>query len=330
MNIQSELLTKTEFKREFKRRVLSNPLTNPYLKIASCDLDSKEKKLLNETYKKVKSIESMIQKNWIENIDGANRMKEISRSMTISRMVRNRIADVDILTEEFITLEEVEQEYAIHYHRSQLITETILKHEFIQNAITELAKDGKPFKSKNHDEIVEIEIEIYELEFSLLTGMSVVKKVLINNRKQLLERRHQELKDDDFLNSEFPIEDICYKIVADIKAVNMSGDSITEFDSKSFENCIWFFSKTAQNKLRDMIVNSYKSMYEDEISAYRKKKNNEHRKESMKKYNKKLLSAEDKLELVQLGKAEGITQKEVAAQIGCSVRTVQIYWNTAS
>jgi hypothetical protein len=293
-------------------------------------LDAKEKKLLHETYKKVKSIDYMIQKNWTEKIEDANRMKEISRSMTIHRMVKNKIADVDILNEGIITLEEVELEYAIHYHRSQLITETILEHELIQNAIVELAKDGKPYKSKNHDEIVKIENEIDELEFSLLKEVSDIKKLLINNKKLSLERRHQELKDDDFLNSEFPIEDICYKIFNDIKSFNIAGDTIAMFNGHSFENSIWFFSKTAQNKIIDLIVKSYKSMYENEILEYRKNKNKDHKKEYMKKHNKKSLSAQDKRDLVQLGKADGLTQSEVAEQIGCSERTVQYYWNAAS
>jgi transposase-like protein len=78
-----------------------------------------------------------------------------------------------------------------------------------------------------------------------------------------------------------------------------------------------------------MMVRSNKNENKDIIQEFRRENTKQYKQQYAKKYNKKQLSAEDKRELVQLGKAEGITQKEVAKQIGCSERTVQIYWNTS-
>lgn len=330
MEIQPLLLTKAGFNREIERRAKTNPVTNEFLKVAQCDLGLRDKKLLNEAYSKVRNIDFMLQNNRIDKINDANRMREIRRSMTISRMARNGIADIDILDEDFSMLQEVEQEYTLQYYRTQLIFESINEHDFIQNAIAELAKDGKPYKSNNYDEIRKIEKELEELDMKQSIETSKPKKLRGILKMNNLETKLQELREEDFLNSEFPIEDICYKLVTDNKRTTMSGEITVWFNSVSFKNSIWFLSKTAQNKLIDLIVKSYKSMYEEEIVEYRNNKYKESKKESMKKHNKKALSPEDKHELVQIGKAEGLTQTEVAKQIGCTTRTVQRYWNTAS
>lgn len=316
MKIQPELLTKTAFDREVERRALDQSFSARFIKTCNCVPDNKNKRRLKYTYGIVQGIDSGLSNNKIQNTDSANRMRNIAMSMTTSYMVRNKIVDIDILDAENISLEQVADQYTNDYHRTQLMVESIQNNEFIKNAIHDLAKDGKPFKSKNHDEIHEAESKIEEFELKL-TGASGGMTFYYETMIRQLENKIQDLKRDEFLNGDFSIEDICFKVV-------------TDWNRNSLREAIWYLSKTAQNKLIRLIVKCYKHMYVDEISAYRKKKNSDRRKESMKKYNKKTLSAEDKLELVQLGKADGITQKEVAALIGCSVRTVQYYWNTAS
>lgn len=316
MKIQPELLTKTAFDREVERRALDQSFSARFIKTCNCVPDNKNKRRLKYTYGIVQGIDSGLSNNKIQNTDSANRMRNIAMSMTTSYMVRNKIVDIDILDAENISLEQVADQYTNDYHRTQLMVESIQNNEFIKNAIHEVANDGKPFKSKNHDEIQEAESKIEEFELKLAGasgGMMFYYETIIRQ----LENKIQDLKRDEFLTGDFSIEDICFKVVAD-------------WNRNTLRDAIWYLSKTAQNKLIRLIVKSYKSMYEDEIKAYRKKKNSDRRKEAMKKNNKKSLSAEDKLELVQLGKADGITQKEVAALIGCSVRTVQYYWNTAS
>jgi len=313
MKIQPELLTKTAFNREVERRALDQSFSAQFIKTCNCDPDSKSKRRLKHTYGIVQGIDSGLSNNKIHNADAASRMRNIAMSMTTSYMVKNKIVDIAILDAENISLEQVADQYTNDYHRTQLMVESIQNNKFIQNAIHEFAKDGKPYKSKNHDEIQEIEEELDELELKLVLETTVMR-LLYDNKKRQLEQTLQDLKRDEFLNGDFSIEDICFKVV-------------TDWNRNSLREAIWYLSKTAQNKLIRLIVKSYKSMYEDEIKAYRKKKNSDQRKESMKKYNKKSLSAEEKLELVQLGKADGLTPKEVATQISCSVRTVQIYWN---
>ncbi len=316
MKIQPELLTKTAFNREVERRAKDQSFSARFIRTCNCDLDNKSKRRLKHTYGIVQGIDSGLSNNKIHNVDAASRMRNIAMSMTTSYMVRNKIVDIAILDAENISLEQVADQYTKRYHLTQLMVESIQKNEFIKNAIYELAKDGKPYKSKNHDEIHKIEEELDELEIKLVLETTAMK-LLYHNKIRQLEQTLQDLKRDEFLNGDLSIEDICFKVVTDWNRNNLS-------------EAIWYLSQTAQNKLIRLIIKSYKSMYEDEISAYRRKKNNDRRKEAMKKYNKKSLSAEDKLELVQLGKADGLTQKEVATQIGCSVRTVQYYWNTAS
>lgn len=313
MKIQPELLTKTDFNREVEKMAKEQSLTKEFINTCKCDPDNKSKRRLKYTYGIVQGIDSGLSNNTTSKTEEALRMRKIAMSMTISHMKRNKIVDIDILKAENISLEQVGDEYTNDYHRTQLMVESIQKYDFIQNAIRELAKDGKPFKSKNHDEIKEVEEKLDELELKL-KGASKGMKLIYDSKIRLLEEKLQDLKRDEFLNGDFTIEDICFKVV-------------TDWNRNNLRDAIWYLSKTAQNKLIRLIVKSYKSMYEDEINAYRKKKNSDHRKEAMKKNNKKSLSAEDKLELVQLGRADGLTPKEVARQIGCSVRTVQIYWN---
>lgn len=316
MNIQPELLTRTAFNREVERRGADHSLSAKFINACNCDPDNKSKRRLKYTYGIVQGIDSGLRNDFTQNMEAALRMRKIAMSMTISHMVKNRIVDIEILATENISLEQIGDEYTKQDHRTQLMVESIHKNDFIQNAIHELAKDGKPYKSKNHDEIQEIEIKLGQLELELVIASPGMKLVHINNIR-LLEEKLYDLKRDEFLNGDFSIEDICFKVVID-------------WNKNNLRDAIWYLSKTAQNKLIGLIVKSYKSMYEDEISAYRKKKNKDRRKEAMKKNNTKSLSAEEKRELVQLGKADGITQKEVADQLGCSIRTVQYYWNTAS
>lgn len=316
MTLKKELITKAAFNREIEKMDADQSLTKEFINKCDCDPNNKRKRRLKYTYGIVQGIDLGLRNNIIQNKVPALRMRKIALSMTIGHMTRNGFVDIDILDAENISLVEVGEKYTHDYHRTQLMVETIQNNQFIQNAIHELAKDGKLFKSKNHDKILEIEEKLDELEVQL-TGTSPGMKLIHNNKIRLLEEKLYNLKQDEFLNGDFSIEDICFKVVADWKR-------------NTLRDAIWYLSKTSQNKLIDLIVKSYKSMKEDEISEYRTNKNKDYKKEYMKKYNKKTFSAEDKRELVQRYKADGLSPLEVAVHMDCSVRIVQYYWNTAS
>lgn len=330
MKIQPELLTKAAFKREIEKRMASNPQMDKFMKSVRYDLDDKDIELLHEPYREVRSIDSILKNKKTEKIEIVRRMRDIAIRRTINRMVRYKIVDNAIIDEGIISLDQVAIEHCQSYHSTKLIVETIRAYKFLQDVITELAKDGKPFKSKNHDQIERIKDKLEklqsELEMHTCIGMRSLYKQIIKGWK----KRIQQLRQDDMINYDVPINDICYKIVADGNRNVSVGTEQNLFDGFAFEDSIWYLSNTSKKKLIGLIVKFYKAMFKDEILEFRKNKNKDHKKEYMKKYNKKSLTAEDKLELVQLGKADGITQKEVAALIGCSVRTVQYYWNAAN
>lgn len=70
--------------------------------------------------------------------------------------------------------------------------------------------------------------------------------------------------------------------------------------------------------------NAHNDFYKDDISDERQinkaNMNNERKK-------KKTVTADEKRELIQMGKSDGMKQTEVAKQIPCSLRLVKDYWN---
>lgn len=265
MEIQTELLSLAGAKRIIEKTAAANSQTEEFIKTCNYEPNNKSKRRLNNIYGIVKRIDSCLINGFIQDIESALRIRNIAMSMVISYMVRYRIVDIDILTTENITLEQIGDEYTKHYHRQQLIVEWIRKFEFVQNAINELANEGKPFMSKNHDEIRSIEEKLDEFEQKLV-GASKAMTFAYNTIKRPYEERLQILKQEDFLNGAFTIEDICTKIVLDGKRSSSFSQTDNIFNENSFENLIWFLSKTAQNKLIELIVKSYKSMNEDKIS----------------------------------------------------------------
>jgi hypothetical protein len=74
-----------------------------------------------------------------------------------------------------------------------------------------------------------------------------------------------------------------------------------------------------------IIIHFYNGIHRNDIQA-----SNNHR-EAMRKaktyHPKKSISADDKRELIQTGKAYGMKQEEVAEELHCSLPTVKRYWN---
>lgn len=94
---------------------------------------------------------------------------------------------------------------------------------------------------------------------------------------------------------------------------------------KTLFDRIWKLSPTAQQKLMETIVSSYKTTYSQQIAQLKKKNTKDRKLKWSRKNNIKETSAKDKRELVKELRANGLTQKEVALQIGCSVSLVQKY-----
>ena len=324
MNMQPELLSTAGAKREIENNAILNPHGQEFINNAKYNLDRKSKRRLKYTYGIVKGIDSGIENGYIINVEGALRMRDIGLSMSISYMARNGIVDIDILEAEGLTIDEVANEYNNHYQRREFIVKHIQNNDYIQNAITKLAENGKIFISKNSDEISDIEEKLDILEAKLVDA-SNGGRLLYNNTKNTLEERLQTLKHEDFLNGDFPIEDICLRLV--MGGYRNISEGRTIYEGDTFRDTIWYLSKTAQIKLIEFIVKTHKDMNKEEITAYRATKNKANKKEyKQKKCNTKELTADEKRQLVQMGKADGSTQTEVAKQIGCSVRTVKIYW----
>jgi DNA-binding NarL/FixJ family response regulator len=80
-------------------------------------------------------------------------------------------------------------------------------------------------------------------------------------------------------------------------------------------------------KLTNMIVDTYKIENITAIEQHKENRIKENKHAWKTSQRKKELTADEKRELVKMGKENGYTQKQVADQIGCSVRTVQKYWN---
>lgn len=326
MSIKKELRSLAGAKREIENRAKRQSFAADFIKNCKCDLDNKSKRRLNYTYGIVKRIDSKLKNNTINNVNSALRLRSVACSMTKNYMIRYKFVDVDILEAENISIDQLGESYNIKYHQTEFIAECIQNNKFIQNKIIELAKEGKPFITKNRNEIRDIEEELDILDKNLKGATKVESlfwKAQINSHEENLQR----LKQEDFTKSQYSIEDICFKIVSDCRRNTVFMDDSNIFNGNDLKDTLWYFSETAQNKLIDLIVRTYKEINKSDIYQDRINRNKEYKKEFMKKYNKKDLSAQDKRELIKIGKAEGNTKKEIAMQIGCSVRTVQINWD---
>jgi hypothetical protein len=318
MGIQKHLLTKAGFYRECNDRAKGN--TWSFLEDYQQSDNNRGEALVNEYYGKLKSIDRLLRMGNTEKIEEAKKLKNVFKSATIGRIIRYNFLDDEILKQGIISDEDLNLEYTSHIHCTDLIVETILENKFIQDQIIEYSRNKTQSKGKNYDEIKDIVGELQIIGRLIKSDLREYLRVRESGKIGELEKRIEMLKYDDLLNSDYPIENICAKIIEGSK------DDLKEYPLRQV---IWSLSKTSQDKLIDMMVRSNKNENKDIIQEFRRENTKQYKQQYAKKYNKKQLSAEDKRELVQLGKAEGITQKEVAKQIGCSERTVQIYWNTS-
>ena len=111
-------------------------------------------------------------------------------------------------------------------------------------------------------------------------------------------------------------ENFCYSIFNE-------GETL-EADQERVNNRVWAMSRYYLEKLAAMICSYYNDVNAMEIEETRRKENV---KKTLDMYTpRKKYTAEEMRELIQIGKAEGMTQKEIAKELDCNERTVRRNW----
>lgn len=315
MEIQQHLLNKAEFYRECEKREAG--LTLSFLQDYSHSGNEKAERLVNEYYAKARSLHRLLRMGNTSKVETATNLMKTYKSMTNGRIIRYNFIDVEIFKHGVISEEELDQEYTKHFHRTDLIIETILDNKFIQDRILECSKNATDYTPTKSGELIEIEKELKRISGLFRSDYREYMKELSNGNIDELRKEQEKLKYIELLNSNYPVENICAKVV---------DNSVVWFEEQLLWSRIWSLSKTSQEKLIGLMVKSYKSENAVEIKEFRSENNKQYKKLYAKKYNKKELTPEDKRRLVQEGKNSGLTQKEVAIKLGCVVRTVSKYW----
>lgn len=324
MKIKLELLSSAAAYREVENRVLKQPVTIEFDRLLKDTFKYQDEPLLYEPYKIVKNIDKKIRNGRITKLDQAHTRRRIFISLIVSRMIRFQRLCFDFLAVEEITLIQFRQAYAHHYHCTKFITEEIKKHSPIQKRIIELAKVGTRVKLDSSSKIPEIEAKLADVTNT--TGKNLFRQFINTRKAQDLEEELLKEKEDNFMSSnKFSIEDICYRFINGSDLIPNSINLRTVLSKTLFDR-IWKLSPTAQKKLMEMVVSSYKATYSLQIAQLRKKNTKDRKLKWSRKNNIKETSAQDKRELVREHRANGLTQREAAIKIGCSVSSVHKYW----
>lgn len=325
MKLKLELTSSAAAYREIANRVLQQPIGDKFDELFSRTFSYKDQVLLNAPYEIVKSIDRNIKNGKTIRLEKAQTRRKGFMSLIISRMIRFKCLCPDLLLEEGITLVEFRKDSEHHYHCSNFITEAIINHKPIQKRLTLLARNGKLVQLHTSPKIQELETKLSQVENT--SGKNLFRQYVNTNRMQSLNNELAREKEDIFMSSgKFLIEDICYAIINGTDTTPNTIDLRT-VENRTLFNRIWRLSPTAQGNLLAAIVSAYKVTYEAQITESRKKNTKDRKLKWSRKNNTKVLSAQDKRELVKKGKAKGLTRKEVSLEIGCQLRLVQKYWN---
>lgn len=319
MKIQQHLLNNAKFYRECDK--IEGGLTRSFLKDYSHSENENAARLVNEYYAKARSVHRLLRMGNTTKVESATNLLKTFKSMTIGRIIRYKFIDVEIFKQGVISEEELDREYTKHVHCTDLIVETIIDNKFVQDRILECSMNVTDYKPKKSDELIEVEKELKRISGLLRSDIHEYTKELSSGKINELSKEQERLELIELFNSDYPVENICHDVV---------NNSVEWFDEQRLRTRIWSLSKTSQDKLIDLMVKSYKKENAVEIKEFKNEKIKQYKRLYAKKYNKKELTADDKRRLVQEGKSDGLTQKEVAGKLSCSIRTVREYWNTAS
>jgi hypothetical protein len=324
MKLNLELISSTAAYREIDNRIIQRPIGNEFEEILNGTFSYHDRPIISEPYEIVKAIDRNINNGRTKRVEQAQTRRKGFMSTIISRMIRFKCLCRDLLDEEEIPLVEFKKKLEHQYHSSDFITDAIINHKPIQKGLTVLAKNGKLGRLHTSPKIQKLETELSQLENS--TGKNLFRQYVNIKRMRLLKDELSMEKEDSFMSSgKFLIEDICYSIINGTDRTPNTIELKTVERRTLFER-IWRLSPTAQQKLIAAIVSVYKVSHKTQIAESRKKNTQDRKLKWSRKNNKKELSAQEKRELVQEGKANGLTQKEVSLKIGCNVRLVQRYW----
>ena len=112
-------------------------------------------------------------------------------------------------------------------------------------------------------------------------------------------------------------ENFCYHLFEE-------GDTL-EADQERVNSRVWSMSRYYLEKLAAMICSYYNELNAMDIEETRRKENV---KKTLDMYtHRKRYTTEEMRELIQIGKTEGMKQREVAGQLDCGIATVKRYWN---
>jgi hypothetical protein len=116
-------------------------------------------------------------------------------------------------------------------------------------------------------------------------------------------------------------ENFCYSIFAE-------GDTL-EASEERVQRRVWNMSRYYLEMLVTMICRFYNELYRLDIEEMRRiqEKEQDSKRKSDMYAPKKRYTTEEMRELIQIGKADGMKQTEVASQLDCGIATVKRHWN---
>jgi len=288
---------------------------------------------IGRCYSKVESIDNGFKKGLIVNKTKAKTERKAAVSKTLNLMVRHRYIDSDILEAEGILVEDIYNRYITHEQRTKFIQGIITDYRFIRKAIAEKAKPYLKFTHEELDKLTRIDNEIKSKENAVIREDkgSFFYPLLIPN---LLKQRTALVNNYESSQGK-SIESVCCRITNQAtyyqtvpgKTIPSLSQKRNPFEDEQLYESLWNLSPSSQTKLIEFIVSKYKSYYHNDIKEYYQMKERRRKQAWNKKQRKKKLSASEKHQLVLWGKADGYSKPEVSEQIGCSLRTVQHYWN---
>lgn len=317
--LQTELFTLEGAKRYIEKKIQGVQNDRTPNEIFYFELGEKEEKYISLRYADVKRIDSLIQSGRIKKVEEAKRKRKTYISMILNYMVRNKVADMNILQMENIKIEELVERYKRHEVTTNCIEIFLRDHPILKTEIKRLAKLGEPYSTKNGKAIALLEMKKEKIGWKLYQG-NLFRQYVTSGDIMHVEAEIEILAEEDEIGGQyFPIENLCCKIV-----FKQHPEERIERENPFSSSNLWYMTPTGIERLLGLMVKIYKTENRDSINSLREKENkkrkNRHRR------TKKLSTAEKK-ELVQKLKLSGKRQIDVINTVYFSPSTVKRLWN---
>ena len=333
MELRTDLIKKTEANRARKDISNMSISINEIEELYNAEYNGGSDEIW-EIRKKINSIDESIKKGRIIKVNEAQNIRKRLVKQAQNIMVKYGFLDYYFIENENIKLSKMLEKYYEHYFSTLYLEELIQQYDFIQNMILAQAEHGQElqqwYDSKKNK--VSKERRRIEAELKALNPRKMLKKISLQDKLKKNEQELQSLK-EEFLEGgiSYRIETICFNLIYRREYDReQNGYKYIEKDNPleaELETEIWKLTPSAHEKLTNMIVEVYKMTNKTAIEHYRNERSKESKHAWKISQRKKDLSADEKRELVKMGKEDGYTQKQTAKEINCSTRTVQKYWN---